>query len=129
MSEAVTQQQIRLVLARAGAQMWRNQVGACTDATGRLIRYGLANDSAKLNKVVKSSDLIGVVPVLITPAHVGMTLGVFTAVECKAPDWRRIPSDERATAQQAFHDIVRGVGGFAGFARSVDDLQSIIKVC
>ena len=103
-SETVVQQRTRLEFARIGP-MWRNNVGACTDDTGRLIRYGLGNDSAQLNAVIKSSDLIGITPVAAFLASTGRweRLGVFTALEIKASDWRFSERDERATAQRKFH--------------------------
>lgn len=125
MREAGVQSQTRLLMAQLGAQVWRNNSGACTDETGRLIRYGLGNDSAQLNRVIKSSDLIGCTPVQITPGHVGMTIGVFTALECKAPGWHLTPGDQRGQAQQKFIDLVRGVGGFGGF---VSDPQQVYEV-
>lgn len=127
-SEAVVQQEVRLALARMGGQVWRNNTGACTDESGRLIRYGLANESAQLNAVIKSSDLIGIVPVTITADMVGKTVGVFVAVECKHEGWHMIPSDNRAKAQAKYIDIVKDVGGMGGFATCVEDLNGILKL-
>lgn len=126
-NEAVVQQQVRLAMARAGAQLWRNNSGACTDDTGRLIRYGLGNDSAQLNAVVKSSDLIGATPITITPEMVGMTIGVFTALECKKPGWHLTPGDQRGQAQKRYIDLVRGVGGLGGFVTDVSDLAHALR--
>lgn len=81
-----------------------------------MIRYGLGNDSAKLNKSFKSSDLIGIWPVTVTPEMVGQTLGVFFAVEVKAPGWKFRQSDKRAVAQQNFLTWVSRHGGVAMFA-------------
>lgn len=127
-SETVVQQRTRLAFADVGP-MWRNNVGACEDATGRLIRYGLGNDSAQLNKEIKSSDLIGITPVTVWmhSAQTWVTLGVFTALEIKASGWRQTPGDERAAAQVKFHQIVRDAGGFAGFVTQPDQIHSIIK--
>lgn len=83
-SEAAVQQARRLVAARRGALLWRNNSGACQDVTGRQIRYGLANESAKVNKIFKSSDLIGITPVV---CGCGQRYGVFTAEECKHAGW------------------------------------------
>lgn len=126
MKESAVQQRIRLEAAYSGLEMFRNNVGVLTDINGRPVRYGLANDTAQLNKAIKSSDLIGVTPVFVTPDMVGRVLGVFTAVECKESNWTFKPSDERAVAQAAFHDIVRRAGGFAGFATSVEDFRKIV---
>ncbi len=125
-NEAVAQQQIRLALARIGAQVWRNNVGACTDDTGRVIRYGLCNDSAQMNAQIKSSDLIGGVPITIQPHHVGQTFAILTAIECKRPGWHLTPGDKRGQAQKRFIDLVVGIGGFAGFATGPDDLAGIL---
>ncbi len=126
MSESAVQQRVRLEAARFGLQMWRNNSGAFTDDQGRLVRFGLGNDSAAINATIKSSDLIGITPITITPAHLGRVLGVFTAIECKPEGWHMRPGDERALAQQAFHGIVKQIGGFAGFAQAPGDLWKVI---
>lgn len=127
-SEEVVQQHIRKTIADAGMDFWRNNVGACQDQTGRVIRYGLMNDSQKLNARFKSSDLIGIRPMVVTAEWVGHTVGVFTAIECKGSDWTNRPNDEHTQAQQRFIDLVRRNGGFAGFARSVDEAREILRL-
>ena len=112
MSESTTQQALRLAASRAGARVWRNNVGACTAIDGRVIRYGLCNDSAALNRSLKSADLIGIQPVLIAPHHVGTTLGVFVSVECKAERGRVDP------AQEAWRDLILSLGGRAAILRA-----------
>lgn len=127
-SEAAIQSQVRLAFADIGP-IFRNNVGACTDDSGRLIRYGLGNDSAKLNQEIKSSDLIGITPVTawLHSTQAWHTLGVFTALEIKTSGWRFSEADARAVAQRRFHAIVREVGGFAGFVTSPADIGSIIR--
>lgn len=121
-SESSVQQSLRLEAARRGVLLMRNNVGACSDAkTGRQIRFGLGNDSAKINKVFKSSDLIGLWPVRITQDMVGMTIGQFVAVEVKRPDWR-FTGTEREMAQQAFGQKMMEHGGMFFFASSVQDI-------
>jgi hypothetical protein len=109
--------------------MMRNNVGACMSVDdGRLIRYGLMNESAQQNAVIKSSDYIGITPVKAFVDGMGLvTLGVFTAIETKATGWKFSQNDKRAVAQLAFHDMVRGYGGFAGFATGPDDVARICK--
>lgn len=108
-SEARVQTEVRLAAARAGCILWRNNTGAFKDPnTGRWVRYGLSNDSAALNKAIKSSDLIGI------DSH-----GRFLAIECKAEGWRGVSSD-REHAQARYLAIVnerRGVGFFASNVR------------
>lgn len=125
MSEQAVQSHIRLAASQLGLQLWRNQSGACYDESGRLIRYGLANDSAQLNKRIKSSDLIGITPVLIGPQHVGRVMGVFTAVEVKHEGWTH-PTNDRERAQAEFIRVVTEKGGLGGFAANVPDLMKIV---
>lgn len=125
-TETPAQQQVRLAMARMGALMYRNNTGAFQDETGRWIRYGLANDSKQMNERIKSSDLIGGVPITIQPHHVGQTFAILTAIECKRPGWHLTPGDKRGQAQKRFIDLVVGIGGFAGFATGPDDLAGIL---
>lgn len=125
-SESAVQTQTRLAMARLGALMYRNNIGVAVDASGRHIRYGIANDSAQLNKQIKSSDLLGVMPVIVTPEMVGRTVGVFTALECKSSGWHLTPGDERGQAQLRFIELIRSVGGFAGFVTDPADVHRII---
>ena len=122
MSELDVQQQIRLESGRRGTPLLRNNSGASFDKNGRLIRFGLGNDSDKINKVFKSSDLIGIWPVVVTPDMVGKTLGVFFAVEVKAPGWKLRAGDERAQAQKNFGEWVKRHGGHFVFATDVADV-------
>jgi hypothetical protein len=109
-----------------GVWVWRNNVGVLMDENGRPVRFGLANDSPAVNKVLKSSDLVGPTPMVIQPWMVGMTIGVFTAIETKETGWRFSQKDERAVAQRNFHDIVKRAGGRAGFATCEKDYFDII---
>ena len=124
-SEEYVKQQISLAAARRGHQMWRNNVGVATDATGRVVRYGLANVSKQMNAKIKSSDYIGITPVKITQDMVGQTIGVFTAIEAKRSDWTFRPNDMHTQAQSRFIQLVTDCGGLGGFARSVDDFNNI----
>lgn len=122
MSEASAQQRIKLEAAKQGARLWRNNNGACMDPKSeRLIRYGLANDSKQMNKKLKSSDLIGITPIQITPAHVGYIFGVFTSVEVKKPGWH-YTGNGREAAQLAWLEMVAAFGGIAKFATGAGDL-------
>lgn len=127
-SEAAVQQQIRMNIAAHGLDLWRNNTGACEDKTGRVIRYGLMNESHALNQRFKSSDLVGIRPILVTADMVGQVVGVFAAIECKASNWTYRPNDEHTQAQQRFIDLVRAAGGFAGFARSVEEARAILRL-
>jgi hypothetical protein len=114
-SEQSVQAAVRLEASRKGCRLWRNNVGACKTDTGGQIRYGLANDSAGMNRVIKSSDLIGIRPVTIGPEHVGTVIGQFLAREVKKGSWRFAGTD-REQAQLRFIAAVRALGGDAAFS-------------
>ena len=120
-SEAATQQCVRLSVAKQGGYSWRNNVGAtparCRDcgAPQQPVRYGLANDSARLNERLKSSDLILAIPRTITPAMVGTTVAQFGSVECKRAGWRYTGSRQEA-GQAAWLALINKIGGFAAFS-------------
>jgi len=126
-SEAAVQAQIRLEAPNHNSIVWRNNQGACVDDTGRQIRYGLGNDSKKLNNVWKSSDLIGITKRIVMPEHIGQEWGIFTAVEVKDPGWKFTPGDKRAVAQLAFGNHVRRMGGLFTFAPTVASYLSLIR--
>ncbi len=110
MSEAATSQRMRLEAAELGFPMWRNQVGALQDKTGRLVRYGLANESERENKLNKSSDFIGCQPTMVTTLMVGRTVGIFTAREMKEEGWVYTGTG-REVAQRNFGMNVIRLGG------------------
>lgn len=114
-SESAAQAEVRLEASEKGARLFRNNVGATYDERGNFIRYGLANDSKALNDKVKSGDLIGIRPILITPQHVGKTIGQFVSREIKAPGWR-YTNTPREQAQFQWATIITGLGGDACFA-------------
>ena len=123
-SEAWAQQQTRLEVARHGARSWRNNVGAtpakcpvCNEPQ-QPMRYGLANDSAKLNKQLKSSDLILAIPRVISPSMIGSTIAQFGSVECKRPGWRYSGRDPEPQ-QAAWLALVASIGGYATFSTGV----------
>ena len=115
LSEAAVQSLIRLEATRKGARLWRNNVGATVTPEGSFIRYGLANESSAVNARVKSADLIGIRPVLITQDHVGCTIGQFTSREVKAANWRYTGND-REQAQLRWAELILSLGGNACFA-------------
>lgn len=123
-SETTLQNELRVLASRNGGCLWRNNTGVLNDDRGVPVRFGLANDSAKQNKHMKSSDLIGFMPMLVGPEHVGTYLAVFTAVEVKRTGWKRT-SNDREVAQLRFIEFINSHYGRAGFAQSIDDGRQI----
>ena len=114
-SEAAIQNRVRLEASRKGKRLLRNNVGAYQDEYENWIRYGLANDSHQMNAEIKSSDLIGIAPIKITPAHVGRVIGQFVARETKRGDWQ-YAGTPRERAQLNFLQLIASLGGDACFA-------------
>lgn len=69
-----------------------------------------------------TSDLIGWTTVTVTPDMVGRKLAVFTAIETKESG-----GGVKREAQKDFIANVLAAGGFAGFARSVEEARGIIN--
>jgi hypothetical protein len=115
-SEAEVQADVRLRAPLVRAHLFRNNTGVLHDKNDRPVRYGLANESAAVNKVLKSADLIGWQSVTITADMVGQTLAVFLSVEVKPEDFNG-PSGkaetERYAAQAAWANLINKAGGRA----------------
>lgn len=107
----------------------RNNSGAFCDQTGRQIRFGLGNISGKHAENMKSSDLIGIRTIIVTPGMIGQKLGIFVAIEMKKEDWN--PNkvlDKRERAQKNYIDWIIARGGIAGFCNSIDSFRKLLGV-
>ena len=112
-SEARVQSLVRIEAAQAGVWLTRNNVGAFQDPkSGRWVRYGLANESAGQNQMVKSADLIGFRKRVILVSDVGSTIAQFVSRECKAEGWR-YSGRGREEAQARWRDFINSNGGDA----------------
>jgi hypothetical protein len=114
-TEIDVQNLCRMRAQQLGAVLWRNNVGAMKDARGIPVRFGLANDSARLNEQLKSSDLIGMVP-----PH-----GRLLSVECKEPGWVWRATDHEIAQLNWLHEV-RRYGGLSGFASHPDHVNDIL---
>lgn len=99
-SEVNIMNEIMIALSKAGCLVWRNNVGAWKDPSGRVIRYGVGGRGG--------ADLLGVAPD-----------GRALAVECKTATGRIRPE------QLTFIAAVQKAGGRSGLARSVADALAI----
>jgi len=115
-TEAPAQAEIIVRAFQMGYALWRNNSGVAREEH-RHVRFGLGNDSAKINKVWKSADLIGVGP-----------NGRILWVEVKKPDWV-FKGTEREVAQANAIKQVNDLGGIAFFCTSVEEFERVIKAC
>lgn len=121
-SERQVQDAVRLEAAHKRVYLWRNNVGCLYSSRGEFIRYGLANDSTKVNAIIKSGDLIGIRPVLVTDAHVGRIIGQFVSREIKRHDWKFDPADKAQVAQVRWKTLIQSQGGDAAIVTSEGSL-------
>jgi len=114
-TEKNIQKEIRLHLSERGAMSLRYQVGLFYSPKGDPVRIG--------EKGV--SDLICCVPITITAEMVGKKIGVFTAIETKKVNDGT--AKERKMSQGNFIKRVKALGGFAGIARSIEDVENLTR--
>lgn len=97
---------------RGDVVLWRNNVGALKDERGRLVRFGLANETKALNERIKSADYIGIHRRVVTLEDVGRVIGQFVSIETKAEGWKYTGS-AREKAQMAWAAGVAAWGGIS----------------
>ena len=133
MKEQGIQNLIRIFMSGIGVINWRNNTGTGWVGRTKHIRKHCTVVCEPGDVVIKnarplkaglckgSSDVIGITPVFITQAMVGGTVGVFTAVEVKS-------KNGKLTKEQLnFLQAVEKAGGFAGIAKSNDDINGIVN--
>lgn len=120
-SESAIQAQLRRTASERGARLWRNNVGAGRLDGGSFVRFGLANESGAVNRLIKSADLIGIKPVLITTQHVGTTIGQFLSREVKSATWT-YKGTQREQAQLRWAELITALGGDACITNRTEDL-------
>lgn len=124
-SESNVSSRTRLAAVVKHWRLWRNNRGAAQLENGSFVRWGLANDSKKLGDTLKSGDLIGWRPVVITSDMVGKVIAQFVSVETKAEGWRPPPRDTKdkdAAAQYLWAELVNREGGYAVFITDPNQL-------
>lgn len=125
-TETEIQNLSRVAVQDAGGVAWRNNRGCLPREDGTPIRFGLANDSSKLDKVFKTGDLVGLFPhfLKIPGGDTGFQVGIFCMWECKPEDWVW-RGTERERAQWAAIMFVRARWGLAGFVTHPDQAVAI----
>lgn len=116
MTESDVGKTVLMKASAAGWRMFRNNVGAGTLVGKGFVRWGLCNESSKMNAALKSSDYIGIRPIIITQEMVGMTIGQFVSIETKRSGWSFNANDAHEVAQQAWINLINKLGGYAKFS-------------
>lgn len=122
--------QVRDAVSRTGARLFNVHVGKFW--AGNPTRYSrtqtvevhdgdvLIRRARLINSGIEGmADLIGCVPVVVTPEMVGQTLAVYTSVEIKT-------TDRPSPAQIRWMEAVKKMGGRAGIARTPEEA---IRIC
>lgn len=122
MDETGVQKTIRLAVGRI-AILFRNNVGALADAFGRWVFFGVGPKGGG------GSDLIGWKSEEVTPEWYermkGKRVAIFVAVETKRANAKT--NKKRFEAQSNFVQQVHKAGGLAGFARTVEEAEAILR--
>lgn len=112
--ESVIQTKVRLTLSKLRLLFLRYNVGTFWTADGRPVKIGEPG----------VSDLIGMVPHVITQEDVGRTIGVFTVLETKQK--KDSTSRERREQQGSFLRLVNRNGGLGAIVRSEEDAVEVV---
>ena len=114
-SEAYAQSQVVLEAREYDCLLTRNNKGALRDADGRLVRFGLFNETKERGERIRSWDLVGFRKRLITPLMVGTVIGQFVGREIKEPGWV-FKGDEHEAAQLKCSELALSYGCDVAFA-------------
>lgn len=112
MSETAILQRIRLAASAIGARLLRNNIGVANYPNGQVVRFGVGG--------VGGADLVGWLPVTITPDMVGRRVAIFAAIEVK------VPGKYATLEQRRFLSAVQAEGGIAGVARSEAEAVALL---
>lgn len=132
--EQLASQRVRLRASERGLTLLRNNSGAFQDETGRLVRFGLGNESKRLQESFRFGDYIGFLELVITPEMVGQKVAVFANIEVK-PEGKITSvlkkADKHDSSREAGQlraiNLVRNKGGIAWFASNEFDVDAIIE--
>lgn len=139
LNEQKVQQGIRKECSATDNRIFRNAVGSGYSPHAVYAALGCIYDPELKKRVEKhlnkgifqygfgkgSSDLIAIQQVTITPDMVGKKVGVFCAIEVKDPDHKT--DRDHLERQQKFINVIKSLGGRAGFATSPLDTYDILN--
>ena len=120
MGESAIMHHAWTAMVEAGAKLWRNSVGV--GVVGRMKREGgtvtvYGASTVRFGLCVGSPDLVGYLPVVVTPAMVGTKIALFVGAEAKDTDGCLSPEQGKfiAVAREdgavcfAFHSVAEAL--------------------
>jgi len=129
--EGFAVQKIRVRASAWFSRLFKNNSGVLpSHDSNRPVRFGLGNESKDLNKTLKSHDLIGFTPIIITQEMVGKKVAVFTSIEAKAEGFKprkSYPKKSREYAQNNWANLILENGGISGFASNEEQFDLIMQ--
>ncbi len=120
-------------MVEAGAVLWRNNVGLFYQGRAKTIKEaGMVKVNvgdvilSRPRRVhcgldVGSSDLIGLTPVVVTPAMVGRTVAIFTSPEAKEP------GEEPEPHQWDWIKAIQAHGGISFYFTSEEEAKLLLE--
>lgn len=111
MKESAVLRAVRVRVGKLKCILLRFQVGTFFSPNGDIVRIG--------EKGV--SDLLGIVPHVVTQEDVGKTFGIFLALETKTTTGRI------RKEQGPFLRRVNALGGLGAIVRSAEDAEDVVK--
>jgi hypothetical protein len=133
MTEGDNMRRIMIAVSKWGARFWRNNVALAWVGKPEVIRSPkrvavgpgdvvLRNARPLHAGLCKGShDLIGAVPFVVRPEHVGRKIAAFGSLEVKTE------SGAVRDDQENFSEQINALGGLAGIARCEEDAIRIIS--
>lgn len=133
MKESALLKKILVEATKAGARLFRNNVGLGWTGKSTVFSTEMSTKVYPGDVLIRqarplhsglckgSHDLIGWTAITISPDMIGQRIAVFTGVEAKTKNVRVTKE------QQNFHTAVQGAGGKSVIAYSVDEALSVIQ--
>jgi hypothetical protein len=132
--EGLASKKVRLAASSLGFRLMRNNSGGFYDSSNNFVRFGLGNESKKLNDNLKWGDFIGALVITITPEMVGKTVAVFSDLEVKPEGAltktinraNKVPTSREAAQLRAI-ELTKSWGGVSGFVTCEKDVMNVFS--
>lgn len=120
MTETTLVRELLLHAGTLGARWFREQVGRYRLALPDCERCQRNGRVLSSGWCVGASDVLGWTPLIVEPRHVGRSLPIMTALECK------VGRNTTTVEQGAFLSVVKAAGGIAAVVRRLADADAAV---